>query len=358
MSSRVPARSRRAWAVAVLTACLVCGGCAGLLLGPDPANTPEANFDALWTEFDRLYALFELKGIDWDSLYAVYRPHVTPSTSDGQLFDIMAETLAPLNDGHVYLIAPFAAFVADQARAQTWKHNFSLADVESGYLLGTARRAGGGRFLLGYVAPGIGYLHIGTFEDENFGRIDDWAKDIDSVMAALKDATAMIVDVRDNGGGDAFNAQYIADRFADKQRLFAYGMSRDGPGHDDFTAPFAWYVAPDGPRQFTGPIVLITNRGTASAAERFTLSLKVLPYVILMGDTTEGAFPHAVPRELPNGWSYRVTTGIVLGPNHESYEGAGIPPDVAVSITPADSINRRDTILERAIVALARAAHR
>jgi Peptidase family S41/Tricorn protease C1 domain len=329
--------------------------CANTLVGPDPSSTPAGNFDALWTEFDRLYSLFPLKGVDWDSVYGVYRPQVDAVSTDRQLFDVMAAMLETLDDGHVYLIAPFAGVASNAPAAVTWKTNFDAALI-TGYLGSSARSAGGGRFRYGEVAPGIGYLYIATFEDEDFKRIDDWARDIDTVMAAVAGDRALIVDVRSNGGGDAFNAQYIADRFADRERLFAYGMSRDGPAHDDFTAPFAWYERPDGPRQFTGPIALLTNRWTASAAERFALALRVLPNVTFVGDTTQGAFPHAVPRELPNGWLYRVTVGVVVGPDRESYEGVGIPPDVAVNLAPADSAAGRDTILETAIALLANGA--
>ncbi|MDE6334235.1 MAG: hypothetical protein K2L77_06260, partial [Muribaculaceae bacterium] len=36
-------------------------------------NDAEGNFDALWTVLARHYCLFEEKGIDWDSIYRVYR---------------------------------------------------------------------------------------------------------------------------------------------------------------------------------------------------------------------------------------------------------------------------------------------
>jgi Peptidase family S41/Tricorn protease C1 domain len=344
-------RSRVGWAAVVGS--LVVLGCADLFLGPDPADTPPANFESLWNEFDRLYSLFPYKNVDWDSLHAVYRAQVTDATTDQQLFDVLASMLEQLNDGHVYLIAPFAAIASNAPAMAGWHRNFNPDDVDATYL-GTSRRlAGGGRFVYGQLSPTVGYLRITTFEDEDFKRIDDWAKEIDAVIAALSANDALVVDVRGNGGGDAFNAQYIADRFADRTRVFAYGMTRDGPRHDDFSAPFTWTVAPQGPRQFTKPVVLLTSRWTASAAERFTLALRVLPTVTLIGDSTQGAFPHAVPRELPNGWSYRVTVGVVLGPNRESYEGMGIPPAVAVNITPADSASHHDTILETALARLA-----
>ena len=64
---------------------------------------PEHNFEVLWQTFDRNYALFGPKRIDWDALYRVYRPKVTPETTDEELFDVTSRLLGHLNDNHVTL---------------------------------------------------------------------------------------------------------------------------------------------------------------------------------------------------------------------------------------------------------------
>ena len=50
--------------------------CNDLTLGPEPVNTPEANYEMLWQEFDRMYGQFEAKSIDWNAIYKKYRPQV------------------------------------------------------------------------------------------------------------------------------------------------------------------------------------------------------------------------------------------------------------------------------------------
>lgn len=334
--------------------CLLAMACGNLLIDNDSENTPERNFELLWHEFDRLYSLFELKKINWDSLYAVYRPQVNAGTTDRQLFDILSAMLAHLNDGHVYLLSPFGRFVSNQERAAAWAENFDFNVVRDTYLKQTLKVAGDGNFIYGSVTPDIAYLYITTFEDEDFGRIDNWAKEIDRVVKELSAFKGLVLDIRHNGGGDAFNAQYIANRFADARRLFAFGLSRNGPRHGDFSEPYEWYIEPAGAQQFTKPIVLLTNRRTASGAERFTLAMRTLPHVTTIGDTTEGAFPHAVPRELPNGWVYRVTIGAVLTAQKTSFEGIGIPPDIPVFISEMDRNQGKDTILDTAVELLNR----
>ena len=70
----------------------------------------------------------------------------------------------------------------------------------------------------------------------------------------------------------------------------------------------------------------------------------------MIGDTTSGGLGgQPITRELPNGWVYRIPTARELTPEKEIFEGVGIPPDIAVWITEQDSLNGKDTILEKAI---------
>ncbi len=323
-------------------------GCEKLFLPPDPHDNPVSDFDILWNEFNDHYSLFEFKHINWDSVYEIYKPLVKDNSTPEQLFSVMENMLYILNDGHVYLISPFRAIASNDLFKQMKQRNFSFPIIEKNYLIQPEHSSWGGHFIYAKVSPDIGYIRIPTFEDVDFARVDDWVKGIDGILEEYGNVKGLIIDIRDNGGGDAFNSQAIADRFADKKRLFAYGFSRSGPGYNDFSKPYEWNISPTG-RSFKKPVALLTNRWTASAAERFVLAMRIIPSVTIIGDTTEGAFPHAVPRELPNGWSYRVTVGVVIDAKRVNYEGRGIPPDIPVEISRQDSISGKDTILEKAI---------
>lgn len=67
-------------------------------------SEPERQFETLWKTFDRRYAIFLPKRVDWNALYRVYRPKVTPQTSDDELFEILSNMLGHLNDNHVRLM--------------------------------------------------------------------------------------------------------------------------------------------------------------------------------------------------------------------------------------------------------------
>src|SRR6185312_13107881 len=124
----------------------------------------------------------------------------------------------------------------------------------------------------GWLTDSIGYFHF-----RGFGRPEQTEAAIDQIIKEFKDAKAMVVDVRGNGGGDDQVGKLIADRFADRKRHYMKTAIRNGSRHDDFTPWKYWYVEPDGPIQFTKPVILLTHRHSVSASENFALAMRVLP---------------------------------------------------------------------------------
>ncbi|MCP4654932.1 MAG: hypothetical protein GY856_05880, partial [bacterium] len=228
-------------------------------------SEPEKNFEHLWQTFDRNYALFGAKHVDWDALYAVYRPRVTPETTDDELFDVMTGLLGHLNDNHVRLTSAERRFQSG-ILGEMEMEDFSLDLVKEKYLHNEFEARVRDIFTSGWLRPpggteggdrsaGIGYFHF-----RGFGLLADSTAVIDEIIAEFKDAAGIVVDVRANGGGDDRVGKAIADRFADRRRLYMTTATRNGPAHGDFAAPKTWYVEPNGERQFTRPVILLTHR--------------------------------------------------------------------------------------------------
>ncbi len=68
-------------------------------------SDPEVNFETFWETFNNRYPFFELRKVNWENQYEIFRPRVTSTTSDVELFDIMCDMIRPLNDGHIELFA-------------------------------------------------------------------------------------------------------------------------------------------------------------------------------------------------------------------------------------------------------------
>ena len=77
--------------------------------GPNP-HDPVALFDAVWKDFDRHYAYFEQRGIDWTALGSTYRDSINPAISERESARLIGAMTGRLNDYHSALITPFGAF--------------------------------------------------------------------------------------------------------------------------------------------------------------------------------------------------------------------------------------------------------
>lgn len=321
--------------------------CGKTLVGSDPANTPQNNFQILWDEFDRYYALFEVKNVDWQALYDIYAPQVTDRTDDHALFDLMSSMLAHLDDGHVGLIAPFKGVNTryTDGRSQP-ESTLDLDLVKSKYLNSKFQTAGNGFFTSGQISDAIGYLHIASFSGRNGSA---WVKTIDPIVNEFFDHSGLIIDARKNSGGNADNTDAIVGRFADQKRVSSLLQTRNGPRHSDFTPIRERYVEPTGNKQFTKSIVVLTDRRTVSAGEYFVLAMKRFPYVTIVGDVTAGHLSQIIYRELPNGWAYQISIGKWFSADHVLYEGVGVPPDIRVAVSPSDALMEKDPVIEKAI---------
>ena len=297
------------------------------------SSPPDEIFETVWETFDQRYALFEVKSVDWQALHEVYRPRVTPETSDEELFEVLTDMMSHLNDNHVMLTAEslgrdFSAgylgrYFEEMGLAGAME-SLRVRPLPERYVRGEVRATGGETFQYGWVGEEIGYLHFGGFEDEAGS-----AAAIDEILVELADARALIVDVRNNSGGDDRVGKTIADRFADRRRLYMVTRDRIGPGHGDFADPNYWHVDP-AERAFTGPVILLTSRLSISAAENFALAMRVLPHVTVVGDTTSGCFADMEWFDLANGWRYSLSRNLFIDYAGRCWEGMGVPPDVLV----------------------------
>lgn len=323
--------------------------CNDLMLGEEPKNTPIENFDILWKEFDRKYALFEVKNIDWDEVYAEYRPKVNNNMSSDELFDVISEMLVELNDGHVWMVKPDPGFRRFDSGPVYPEGDFNLALVRSKlkeeFLIGNSQEPD---LVYGKFEGEVGYIYF-----ENLGLNPGFYREaLEEIIPYLRDTKGLIIDARGIEGGYDRSSQEVAGFFTRISKLYMTTRFKNGPGHQDFGQAIEWRTTPNLDIYYTKPIKLLTNRHTGSAGETFVLAMKTFDHVKVVGDSTYGAFSDNPKRELPNCWIYAISTGDFRDAAGVSFEGIGIPPHELVKNTNDEIQSGVDKVLESALESL------
>lgn len=326
----------------ILLCCTVCLTClTSCIRGEEFDNNAEGNFQALWSIINDHYCFFDYKaktiGLDWNQVYKKYHDRLSPNMNTYQLFEVLGEMLSELQDGHVNLFATH-----DVARNWSWHEDYpaNFNDSVHQLYLGTDYRiASSLRYKI--LDDNIGYIYCGSFSS----ALGDG--NISQAMLYLAECKGLIVDVRQNGGGDLSNADKLASHFTNKKLLVGYMSHKTGPGHQDFSdLQEIWLTPSDGVR-WQKKTVVLTNRSCYSATNDFVKSMMQCPNVTILGDQTGGGSGMPFSSELPNGWSIRFSACPIydVNKNHTEF---GIQPDIKVDMKTEDLLKNQDTLIEYA----------
>lgn len=311
-------------------------GCKKILYLQNTKSNAVAVFDEIWKQIDDHYALFTVKGIDWNNTYKEYRPQVSNSMTDIALFNLTNKMLETLKDGHVTLFSSTDTATYDGFYT-LFLPNFNYKNIITTYLKSDFKT---NESLIYKIENNIGYIYCASFRND----ISD--DEFDKLMNEMKNTKGLIIDVRNNTGGKAGNADKIFKRFITEKKLVKYELVKHGAGHDDFFAPEPYYLSPAG-NFYTHPVCVLTNRACFSTCNDFVLYMAGLNNVTILGDQTGGG--GGIPNNyiLSNGWKIQYTATSTLSPEKRSVEN-GILPDQNIIITPIEEGNGKDPILEKA----------
>ena len=165
--------------------------------------------------------------------------------------------------------------------------------------------------------------------------------------AILKDASAVIVDLRGNGGGSVRTLELLAGRFFDRDVRIAELKGRRSAKAS---------VARKSRSPFGGKVVVLIDGESASAAELFARVIQIEKRGIVIGDRSSGSVMQSrhfmsavegIDGVIPFGAS--ITEADMIMNDGKSLEHAGVTPDELVIPTPADLGEGRDPVLARAV---------
>jgi carboxyl-terminal processing protease len=393
-----------------------------------------AGLSRAWSEVRYNFANFDLiPDLDWDATYVAYIPRVRAAQSTLAYYNVLAEFVAKLRDGHTGVSPP------DELRDRLW----AMPPIR--------QRLIGGRIVVVRVGPdaqkliGVGdeilevdakpwqdyaasnvtpYLSASTPQDlthrigdrlltgaagsivtltirdsrgalktvqlerapiakrlrvvsnafemrmlpgniayvalNDFGT-PEAADEYDRHYDEIAKADALILDVRNNGGGDsdvgyrvlstltavttpATRAQKMVYRPTDRARRLAQALEFEESE-----------LTPDPKKRlYTRPVAVLIGPATYSAAEDFLVAWKMMKRGSTIGSPSGGSTGQPLHLSLPGGGSMRICTKRDRFANGEEFVGVGIKPDIEVQNTFEDVRTGRDRVLEAAVAAVSR----
>lgn len=170
------------------------------------------------------------------------------------------------------------------------------------------------------LAANIGYVKL-----NDFWPLKKTKPTIDAAMAFISNSDAVILDLRDNGGGDPETVAYCCSYFInEKGKLINTIKERNNPVATE------WKVMDvSGKKMITQPLYILTSNYTFSAAEEFAYDLQSLKRAITIGEPTGGGAHPVNDYPLSNNFVARIPYAKAINPyTHTNWERIGVSPDI------------------------------
>ncbi len=341
---------RRALIVILLIPSL---SCEGLFFDTPDESDPLEIYDKFISKIEEHSPQFPYFNIDIDSVFEINRNRIISNPTGRELTASFQEILNVFEDANMKLITS-----SDHQRIEIYYSDWltkkplnTLLDISNYFETYTAPN----RLIEYGMISGVnlGYIKINTF---NLG----WQ--VDSLEAVLrynfKDTNGLVIDIRStyteyaSSSGNR-EAEELSSFFSTERKVFLYQRYKFPSGRMDFSEwePLYTISKPNNSNvAYSRPVVVLTNNQTKDRAEYFAAAMRTISDVQFVGDTTAGYLLGYWFDHVKGNWYMEGSNRDFRLPDEDNSNGfSGIPPDVPVSISTADSMAGRDTILEKAI---------
>lgn len=178
----------------------------------------------------------------------------------------------------------------------------------------------------------IGYIRLSSFLSKNA------AGEFSDALKQNYDKKGYIIDLRSNPGGLLSNAILISNMFLNGG-IIVSTVDRDG--YKDTSRATTKFITEK-------PIVILINKGSASASEIFSGAMKDNQRALIVGENSFGKGLVQEINKLPEGSGVNITIQKYLTPNGTDINKKGIAPDIEVALSDDDIKNKHDSQLIKA----------
>ena len=165
----------------------------------------------------------------------------------------------------------------------------------------------------------VGYIKISIFANNTAEQFRRVLEDLEK-----EGITGLIIDVRTNSGGYLHVTKEIVEMFLPQGTVMYQIESKSKTDK--------YYDSTNEKRTY--PVVVLTNKISASASEILAAALKETYGATVIGTTTYGKGTVQKPYTLSNGAVLKLTIEKWLTPTGNSIEGVGVPPTIEVLLSP------------------------
>lgn len=304
-----------------------------------------SRFNMFYEILKENYAFAGLYGVDFDAEYERYAPLVKKDTSEDMLYQYMCNMVEGLNDGHVYV-----NWKDKEYEPSNYKPDWA-ADKEQidniGYVVKNIYVKDYYKFKDCYIRYGTLREDIGYINITGMGMKDKTAtskKAMYKIMEQLQNMNTLVIDLRFCDGGYDGTSLMIAGYFTQDSYL-AYQKQAYYKGK--YTTLQDIYVKP-GKSNYKGNVVVLTSGYTVSAGETLLQALLANPdqKIELVGEESAGYYSDSIPKLLPGGYCFGMSTERYIGSDDLMLEGKGIIPDIVIPINANNTEQGKDKALD------------
>jgi hypothetical protein len=243
----------------------------------------------------------------------LYSKITTPAELSSRL---VSDIYKLIPDRHISIrYMPVSPHQAETVTTETERRADSLTQIQT-------ERERNFKFTEVKILPGnIGYLKFDAFSN----NVEAAKPTIAAALIFLSNTSALIIDLRHNGGGNVDMVSQLESYFFKQKTHMNDVVDRTSTDTIRF---YADPVKADG-LNLSMPIYILNSKRTFSGAEDFSYSMQGSKRAIIIGDTTGGGAHLTRPFSVGNGFTVNIPFARSLSPYTQTdWEGTGVYPDV------------------------------
>ncbi|WP_074488812.1 S41 family peptidase [Mucilaginibacter polytrichastri] len=339
-------------------------------------------FDVFWHKMDNQYVYWDTEETNWDAIYTQYRPlfeNLSFSDPDRKKAAFyFRQMTSELEDGHYritfnnkpLLDSIINPSIARKSLEPGFHAPYNYSDIVTPYLDKGYYTAKGSiindnaliSLTTGTIKQNLLYFNCNFFSLNQSQKAGDAAivQGLTFFFSKLNTSgkiQGIIIDLRNNYGGDIGDLNYFAGKLVTADITFGYIRSKSGLGHNGYLPWIEAKVKHDPLYQNQYPIVILTDSFTASLCETIILALKADHACTVVGEVTYGATGPLSDPNIFNSGSFDVgafmkveTSAVEFKTlDNQVIESKGIKPDVLVPFNIPAISQGKDLQLEAAI---------